>query len=115
MCTETVLASLGPPCILTAVILCLGVCEPPHHVRRIQTNYRLLSETMDVDYGLLDELLSKDVISHREMLTVKAGKTFYHRNEELLNILMQKREDKFRQFIVALKAFDMTELAGSLE
>jgi len=49
------------------------------------------------------------------METVKAGKISYHRNEELLSVVRQKSEEKFRQFIAALTATEQTELAGLLD
>ena len=70
---------------------------------------------MDVDSGLLAELYSKEVITDREKETVKAGKTFYDRNEELVEVMKRKTEVQFQQFVVALRAYNMTELADALE
>ena len=101
--------------LLKVVLICLGVYDTPQHIRLIQTNYRLLSEKLDLDNGLLSELYSKEVITHREMEAIKAEKTSYDRNEKLLNILRRKSEAKFQQFIVALRATNMAELAAVLE
>lgn len=87
----------------------------PQHMKLIQTNYQLLSEKVDQSSGLLSELYSKDVISHREMETIKAGRTFYDCNEELLNVMMRKTDMKFREFVVALRTANMAELADILE
>jgi len=70
---------------------------------------------MDVDGGLLIDLYSKEVITHREMETIKAGKTFYDRNDELLGVMQRKSEAKCRQFIMALRTANMTHLAEILE
>jgi len=91
------------------------VYNPPPHIKKIQTNYQLLSEKMDPDSGLLGDLFAQEIITHREMQTVKAGKTSYDRNEELLSVMMRKNDAKFKQFVAALRAANMTDLAGSLE
>ena len=95
--------------------VCLESYSAPQHIQLIRTNYSVLSERIDTDSGLLAELYSKDVISHREMETVRAGRTLYHRNEELLNVLRRKDEAKFQQFVAALRATSMNELADMLE
>lgn len=109
------LFNFGQSGLLNVVIMCLGVYKTPPHINLIQSNYFLLSQKMEPDGGLLSELYSKDVITHREMETIKAGKTFYDRNEELLNVMLHKTEVKFQQFVVALKATNMNEIAGILE
>jgi len=70
---------------------------------------------MDPDGGLLSELYSRKVITHREMETIKTGKTSYDRNEELLSVMTRKNEVNFQQFVSGLRAFDMTPLADILE
>jgi len=87
----------------------------PQHMRLIQTHYAHLSEKMDPDSGLLTRLYSKDVITHREMKNVEAGKTFYDRNEELLSVMRRKSEVKFREFVAMLRTTDMADLADVLE
>ena len=84
-------------------------------MNQIQANYKLLSEKMDPDGGLLAALYSEYVITHREMETVKAGTTFYDRNEQLLNFMRGKNEGKYRQFLEMLRATGMSELADILE
>jgi len=87
----------------------------PQHMRLIQTHFVLLSEKMDPDSGLLTHLYSKDVITDREKETIKAGTTFYDRNEELLSVIMRKTDAKFREFVEALRATGMADLADTLE
>jgi len=96
-------------------VLCLGEYTMPQHMRLIQTNYSLLSHRMDLDGGLLSELYSKDVITHREMETIKTGRTSYDRNEELLNVMLRKTDVKFREFVVKVRACNMAHLAEMLE
>jgi len=81
----------------------------------IRNNSKLLSEKMDPDSGLLLELYSQEVISHREMETIKSGKTFYDRNEELLRVMRGKSEAKCQQFVAALRVAEMSHLADLLE
>jgi len=81
----------------------------------IRTNSKLLSEKMDPDSGLLMELYSNKVINHREMETIKSGKTFYDRNEELLRVMRGKSEEKCQQFVAALRVAYMSHLADLLE
>ena len=96
-------------------LLCLGEYETPQHMRLIQSNSQVLTEKLDPDSGLLSELYSRDVITHRQMETVKAGRTFYDRNEELMSVMMRKSRGKFREFVAALRACNMTDLADVLE
>jgi len=70
---------------------------------------------MDPDSGLLADLLSRRVVTHREMETVRAGRTFYDRNEQLLSVMRRKTESEFREFVAALARNEMKHLAAALE
>ena len=101
--------------LLNVMPVCLEPYNAPQHIKLIRMNYKALSERMDTDSGLLAELYSKDVISHREMETIKAGTTSYDHSEELLKVLMRKDEMKFQQFVAALRTTNQNELADMLE
>jgi len=70
---------------------------------------------MDPDNGLLIELYSKEVISHRELETIKAGKTSYDRNDALLLIIQRKSDEKCQKFVTTLRTANMSHLAQMLE
>ena len=57
--------------------------------------YRL-ADFIEPDYGLLDELLTLDVLSRRECADVQSERTVYRRNDALLDLLTAEEQcDKF--------------------
>ena len=62
-----------------------------------------LSETLDVKFsGLVDQLLSDQVISGAERDIVSAEKTSFRANEKLLAIISRKSPQQFQLFLNAL-------------
>ena len=63
----------------------------------IKTLKSRLSNVIEPDFGLLDQLLSLEVLSRRQIAKVRHGdKTVYERNEAMLDLLVTKEQcDKF--------------------
>jgi hypothetical protein len=58
--------------------------------RTVNKNWVKLVELIDLKCGLLEELLSEGCITHRQMQTIKAGKTDADQNAMLLNVLSRR-------------------------
>lgn len=58
----------------------------------IARHRELLEERMDPDFGLLDIILAKGTLSHKEMLEVKDKSPFYRRNSQLLDFILKKHQ-----------------------
>lgn len=71
----------------------------------IQRNYKQLADKMDPDHGLLAELFSRKFFDLRQMETIKAGRTFFDRNEALLQHLLRICDDD-HNFVTFLSALD---------
>jgi len=73
------------------------------HVSSITQNYKFLLQQLDLEYSnLLNELLARGVIDHREKERVSSHRTNYDRNDQLLTLLMAKTKDEFVKFLCAL-------------
>jgi len=73
------------------------------HVSSIKQNYKFLLQQLDLEYSnLLNELLARGVIDHREKERVSSHRTNYDRNDQLLTQLMTKTKDQFDEFLCAL-------------
>ena len=60
-----------------------------------------LADIIEPDFGLLDELLRLEVLSHREVADVSCERTVYRRNDALLDLLTS--EDQCGKFLTALQ------------
>jgi len=61
-----------------------------------------LSDVIEPDFGLLDQLLSLEVLSRRQLAKVRLGdKTVYERSDALLDLLVT--EDQCNKFLKALQ------------
>jgi len=60
-----------------------------------------LSDFIEPDFGLLDELLRLQVLSRREIAEVRSERTVYKRNDALLDLLLS--EDQCGGFLTALQ------------
>ena len=55
-----------------------------------------LSDVMEPDFGLLDELVTLDVLTDRELDDVQSERTVYRRNDALLDLITSDEHcDKF--------------------
>ena len=62
--------------------------------------YRL-ADIIEPDFGLLDELISLEVLSSRQYTRVVSERTAYERNDALLDLLTS--EDQCDMFLTALQ------------
>ena len=60
-----------------------------------------LSSIIEPDFGLLDQLLSLDVLSRRQLARVRSQTTVYERNDAVLDLL--ETEDQCYKFLKALQ------------
>jgi len=60
-----------------------------------------LTNIIEPDFGVLDELLSRGVLTRRQLARVRSERTAYERNEAMLDLLVS--EDQCDQFVAALQ------------
>ena len=72
------------------------------HTQLIQRHYVYLVETLDVRCGLLDQLLSANVVKQAEWESVNAESTPTTQTEMLLSVLCRRTSDQFDKFLEAL-------------
>ena len=60
-----------------------------------------LSNFIETDFGLLDELLRMNVLTRREIADVRSERTVYKRNDALLDLLVD--EEQCSLFLHALR------------
>jgi len=60
-----------------------------------------LANIIEPDFGLLDQLVSLDVLTCHELSDVSSERTVYRRNKALLNLLTS--EDQCSKFLTALQ------------
>jgi len=73
-----------------------------------------LANIIEPDFGLLDQLLSRDVLSRRQYTKLRSGdKTAYEQNDALLDLLVS--QDQCDRFIVALKRTDQQHVVNFIE
>lgn len=63
-----------------------------------------LTDIVEPDFGLLDELLSLHVLTLHELADVRSERTVYKRNNALLELLTT--EDQCDKFVTTLKRTD---------
>jgi len=77
----------------------LGAASPIlSHIMRLKSD---LSNIIEPDFGLLDQLLHLEVLSRRELADVRSEKTVYRRNDAMLDLLVS--EDQCDKFVRALQ------------
>jgi len=75
---------------------------PPHIMSNIMRLKSDLGNIIEPDFGLLDELVSLEVLTHRQLAKVRsADKTVYEKSEAVLDLL--ETEDQCDKFVTALQ------------
>jgi len=69
-----------------------------------------LSSIIEPDFGLLDQLLSLDVLSRRQLAKVRSQTTVYERSDALLDLL--ETEDQCNKFLKALQLTHQQHVAN---
>jgi len=87
---------------------------PDEETRLLDSVVRLksrLSDIIETNFGLLDELLSLEVLSHRQYNKVRAGdKATYERSEAVLDMLTS--EQQCVRFLTALQRTGQQHVAN---
>jgi len=68
-----------------------------------------LANIIDPDFGLLDELLSRQVLTRRQLAKVRSERTVYERNDAMLDLLVS--EDQCDHFVKALRQTSQQHVA----
>ena len=79
------------------------------NVRRLKSD---LAHIIEPDCGLMDELLSLEVLTDVQLAEVCSEETVFERNDTLLDLL--ESEDQCEQFIVALEQTDQQHVVNYL-
>jgi len=75
-----------------------------------------LLETLDVkSSGLLNELLSRQVVTANEAEDISAEKTSFRANEKLLSVLSRKSPQQFQLFLDALDICGQQHVRGEID
>ena len=70
-----------------------------------------LGNIIEPDFGLLDKLVSLEVLTHRQLAEVRsADKTVYKRSEAVLDLL--ETEDQCEKFVTALQRTDQQHVVN---
>ena len=72
-----------------------------------------LSDFIEPDFGLLNQLLNNEVLSDRQCAKVRAEKTVFERNDVLLELLAS--EEQCRKFVDALERTDQQHVANFIK
>jgi len=98
-----------------AVIFC-AICNVLGDAADLLANImRLKSDLANViepDFGLLDELLSLEVLTRRQYATVRSERTVFDRNDALLHLLVS--EDQCDKFVTALQRTDQAHVVNCI-
>jgi len=83
------------------VVLCVIYLGDTHRVLpNIMRLKSALTNIIEPDFGLLDELLSRGVLTRPELADVHSERTVYRRNAAMLDLLVS--EDQCDKFVAAL-------------
>ena len=82
----------------------------PYILSFITTQKCRLADTIEPDFGLLDELLRLEVLSRRQCANVRSERTVYERNDALLDLLTSN--DQCGKFLEALKRTHQPHVAN---
>jgi hypothetical protein len=77
-------------------------------IQRLRGN---LTNIVDIDHGLLDELCAVDVITHDQVDEVRSERTPNSRVEQLLNFVVKMSDAQQEQFLVALNKTQQTHVS----
>jgi len=80
------------------VICPVEACDTWSVIKRLQSE---LSNFIEPDFGLLDQLLSLEVLTRPELADVRSERTVYRRTDALLDFLTT--QDQCDKFLKALK------------
>ena len=70
---------------------------------------------IEVDYGLLDELLSKGILDEIQIADVEGGVNIYEKKNRLIQYFKDKSDEVCQQFLDALKSTGQHHVANYIE
>jgi len=76
-------------------------------IRRLK---HCLSEFIEPDFGLLNQLLNNEVLNSRQCAKIRKKETVFDRNDVLLELLVS--EEQCRKFLDALERTDQQHVAN---
>jgi len=82
----------------------------PNILEKIAKLKSALIEFVEPDFGLLDELLSLEVLTRLELADVRSERTVYRRNDALLNLLTS--QDQCEKFLRALQRTNQKHISN---
>ena len=86
---------------ISLIISCVTLSDKASRtLESIQRLKNRLSELIEPDFGLLEQLLSDEVLSHRQYAEILSEKTVYRRNDAVLECLAS--EEQCGTFVKAL-------------
>ena len=85
-----------------AVVPACDKLPDPSLQARINRHLPKLVRVIEPDYGLLEELLSMDLLDEMEIAKVRGGTDIFEQNRRLLEYLKNKSDDVCQQFLTAL-------------
>jgi len=83
--------------------------------KRLKRLYPSLMEFIEPDFGLLDELRGRKVLTTPEVEVVRAEKAVSKQNEILLSCLKHKSPEQRQRFLVALDSTGQQHVANWIE
>ena len=87
----------------------VSVCD------RIRRHMSKLVRFIELDYGLLNELVSKGILSEMKIADVEAGVNVYEKNNRLLQSFKDKSDEVCQKFLTALKSTGQHHVANFIE
>ena len=69
-----------------------------------------LGDIIEPDFGLLDHLLSLEVLNYRQFANIRSARTVFDRNDVLLELLVS--EDQCEKFVKALQQTDQQHVVN---
>ena len=82
---------------------------------RIRRHMPKLVRFIELDYGLLDELLSKGILDEMEIGDVEGGINIHEKINRLLQHFQDKSDEVCQKFLDALKSTGQEHIANFIE
>ena len=82
---------------------------------RIRRHMPKLVRLIELDYGLLDALLSKGILNEIQIADIEARVNIYEKNNQLLQSFKDKSDEVCQQFLNALKSTGQHHVANFIQ
>ena len=94
------------------------VCEKPLDLSlhaKIHRHVPKLITIIELDYGLLDEILSKGILDDVQIANIRTGANIYEQINRLLSYFQGKSDDVCQQFVTALSNTHQSHVVNYVE